>query len=150
MNEINWSNIRAEYEAGASQRSLATKYGVSQARISQIAKRDGWIIAPLIIPQQLISSDNIPDQGIADLANYLNGTPGNAKMLLNEHKLFADAYTQYRKAKMLEPAGDDFSAFDMREFLAGCTDEELEIVRPIIAAVQARRADKITPIKKVG
>lgn len=147
---INWTNIRAEYEQGASQRSLSTKYGVSQARISQIAKRDGWIIAPLIIPTQLITPDNIPDQGIADLANYLNGTPSNAKMLLNEHKLFADAYSQYMKAKTLAPAGEDFSAFDMREFLAGCTDEELEIVRPIIAAVQARRSEKITPLKKIS
>lgn len=147
-----WHNIRTEYETGASQRSLAKKYGIAQPTISERAKKEQWQRSPIIpLSEPITYSETdeftIVQKAINHLATFLQN---DQVMDLKDHKLFADALSQYMKIKLLTPAGEDFSAFDMREFLAGCTDEELEIVRPIIAAVQARRSEKITPIKKVG
>lgn len=152
MSDINWSKIRTEYEHGASQRSLAKKHGVAQPTISERAKKEQWQHSPIIpLSEPIIYSETdefaIVQKAINHLATFLENTD---QMDLKDHKLFADALSQYMKIKLLAPAGEDFSAFDMREFLAGCTDEELEIVRPIIAAVQARRSEKITPIKKIS
>lgn len=37
-----WVEIRAKYEAGASERSLAKKYGVSRSAIQKHIKAEGW------------------------------------------------------------------------------------------------------------
>ncbi len=39
---VNWHKIRAEYIGGASQRSLAEKYGVSPTTIAKHCRREGW------------------------------------------------------------------------------------------------------------
>lgn len=38
----NWDKIRAEYEAGASQNSLAARYGISRPAIAKRIAREGW------------------------------------------------------------------------------------------------------------
>ncbi len=38
-----WEMIQTEYETGATQVELARKHGVSQAAISQRARREGWM-----------------------------------------------------------------------------------------------------------
>jgi hypothetical protein len=144
-----WQAIRAEYEQGASQRSLATKYGISQAAISKRCLKEGWVIASVVMPTESVVSDNTVDQALADLAVHLTDHPERAKLQLTQHKLFADAFSSYMKAKTLAPVEEDISTYDMRDFLAHCTDEELAIVRPIIATVQARR-EKIIPLHKTG
>lgn len=151
-----WAMIRAEYEQGTPQRRLAAKFGISQAAISQRAKREEWVINKLIIP---ITDDNPPAESdnpfltlvykaIRDLAKHLE-----FHLDLREHKLLADALSQYTKVKLAFPDEDQAAPFDLRDFLAGCTDEELEQLRPILLNVQARieaEQEKIRPIKKVG
>lgn len=39
---IRWHQIKAEYIAGASQRSLAEKYGVSRTIVSRHSRLEGW------------------------------------------------------------------------------------------------------------
>lgn len=150
MNEVNWSTIKEAYEAGASQTSLARLHGISQQAISKRALKEGWVVGPVVMPPEMVVSDNLVDQALADLANYLTGDPAQAKLALKDHKLFSDAFSAYMKAKLLTPAEQGYST-DMRDFLADCTDEELSIIRPVIAAVQARNAtQKITPFRKQG
>ncbi len=141
-----WQQIRSEYEAGASQRSLAAKYGISQSAISQYAKSHGWLITQLITPH----SDNLVDQALADLALHLTGDPAKAKLQLNQHKLFADSFSQYMKAKLLSsqdpelPNSIDWSIF---------TQDELDIIQPIWAQAEERQRglqENITTIRRVG
>lgn len=40
--DIDWDTIRAEYEAGASQASLAKRHGVSRGAIQKHIAADGW------------------------------------------------------------------------------------------------------------
>ncbi len=160
---VDWTAIRTHYEQGISQRSLATKYDVSQSSISRKAEKEQWRIMPRITP----SSDSITDapveltdlspveiveKALARLATFLTD---DGLLTLNQHKLFADSLSQYIKLKLLMPGGDEqnASSYDMREFLAGCTDQELAIVRPVIAAVAARKQEaeeKIKPIRRIG
>lgn len=147
-----WQSIRTEYEAGASLRSLAAKYTVPKSTIESRAKTGNWSRSDILRTSPLPLSDLSETSDMATIekairliTRRLDEEPDNKDI-----KMLMDSLSQAYKIRMLVPAGEDFSAFDMREFLAGCTDEELEIVRPVIAAVQARRAEKITPIKKVG
>jgi hypothetical protein len=113
---IDWQAIQAEYEQGISQRSLAAKYNLSQPAISQYAKSHGWLITRLITPQ----GDNLVDQALADLAHHLGGHPEKAKLELKEHKLFADAFSQYMKVKVLFPQEEESSGIylDLRKLPA--------------------------------
>src|SRR5260221_869840 len=97
MMSADWQAIRAEYEQGISQRTLAAKYDLSQPAISQYAKAHGWLITRLITPQ----GDNLVDAALADLALHLTKDRKKAQLDLKEHKLFADAFSQYMKMKQL-------------------------------------------------
>ncbi len=57
---IDWPAIRAKFETGISQRTLAREFGVSQAAISKQAAKNHWVISPLfkVITDNL--TDNIP------------------------------------------------------------------------------------------
>ncbi len=147
-----WPSIRFEYEQGFSLRSLAAKYQVPKSTIESRAKTGNWTksdilrTSPLPLSELSETSDLATiEKAIRLITRRLEEEPDNKDI-----KMLMDSLSQAYKIKMFLPAEDDLGAFDMREFLAGCTDEELEIVRPIIAAVQARRSEKITPIKKVG
>ena len=43
LSESDWATIRAEYEGGASMRSLAEKYGVSHGAVTKKKDKEGWI-----------------------------------------------------------------------------------------------------------
>lgn len=43
LSQSDWASIRAEYEAGASMRSLAEKYGVSDVAVKKKKDKEGWI-----------------------------------------------------------------------------------------------------------
>src|SRR6266566_3615661 len=55
---IDWAAIKTEHEQGISQRSLAAKYGISQASISKRAIKEQWVVQPVInaeVPLQLVT-----------------------------------------------------------------------------------------------
>jgi hypothetical protein len=153
---VDWTAIRSGFEQGASQRSLAREFGVTQPTISERAKKEGWqhTTNPLpIIPLSEPISDRETHDLLSVVSTLLQKVALHAQSNLEpkDIKLLADALSQFHKIKITTPQQDqDFSAFDMREFLAECTDEELAIVKPIIAAVQARREEKITPLRRTG
>ncbi len=147
-----WPAIRTEYEQGFSLRSLAAKYQVPKSTIESRAKTGNWTksdilrTTPLPLSELSETSDMATiEKAIRLITRRLEKEPDNKDI-----KMLMDSLSQAYKIKMFLPAGDDLGADSLREFLAGCTDEQLEIVRPIIADVQARRADKITPLKKIS
>ncbi len=151
QSNVDWPSIRAEFEQGLSQRSLALKYGVSQAAISKRANKERWVITPVIMPQPEVISDNqelepeIASLLQAALQGLAQLTP--QEFTLKEQKLFADALSQYNKIKLtLPPEEQDLSQYDLRLLLADATPEELSIVQPVFATIDARRK----PLKRTG
>ena len=165
MSTVDWPSIRQEYVQGASKLALSMKHGISRQAIIKQARKGKWI-APLVtapeykvtppvtnaLPINLteLTDLQIVEKAIADLYRHLEA----GHLELNQHKLFADALSQYRKIKLLIPPEDqEHSAYDLRQFLDLCTDEELAIVMPITKAVAARKAeqdDKVKPIRRLG
>lgn len=156
-----WPTIRADYEQGISQNSLAIKHHISQQAISKRVRKEGWITRLVVPPttsyniQQPADEQSelaIVEKALRHLATFLDG---DGLETLHSHKLFADALSQYIKLKMILPSeqGQQETPYDMREFLSSCTDEELSIVRSILAAVADRKQleeEKIRPIRKIG
>lgn len=60
-----WEDIQREYEAGASQRSLSTKYGVARATIQAHAKRGNWA-QQLMNKEMSIQPTQQPQEGPSD------------------------------------------------------------------------------------
>ena len=156
-----WPTIRAEYEAGASQRSLAKKFGIAQPTISERAKKEQWKHAPIIpLSEPITYSETdefaIVQKAINHLATFLQNED---QMDLKDHKLFADALSQYMKIKLLAPAGDqeENAHHDMRRIVASATPEESIIIQPalpILHAISQRLQEQdtgnITPIRKLS
>lgn len=167
MPDIDWAAIRRDYEQGRSLRSLEKQYPVTRPAIAKHAKKEGWQAPdmPIVsIPYHEVSTLETfsePDvdpllglvnDAITDLARHLDN-----HLELKEHKLLADALSQYVKIKLSLPGKADqtsqVAAFDIRDLLASATDDELELLRPVIKNVQARideQQEKIRPIKKIG
>lgn len=164
---IDWTAIRQQYEQGMSKNTLAKEHGVSRQAIQQRAAKEHWITPLLasptafLAPMQVQTTDelselSIVEKALKDLAQHLEHAP----LDLKSHKLFADALSQYIKLRLLLPqqqsedGQESYGLYDLREFLASCTDEELAIVRPVIAAVQIRKQEqedgKIKPMRKIG
>src|SRR6266487_1348072 len=149
QNNVDWPAIRAKFEQGLSQRSLALKYCVSQSAISQKAKKEGWVITPLIIPASDLITDKSDNDLLAIVQLLLKKTAEHAEGDLEpkDIKLLADALSQFHKIKLtLPPEEQDLSQYDLRLLLADATPEELAIVQPIFATIDARRK----PLKKTG
>ncbi len=75
IQRYDWVTIRAEYEVGASMRSLARKHGCSQPAISKRAKKDLWtqdcepavkrLVTEMVITGgEVISPDNKKNEAI--------------------------------------------------------------------------------------
>jgi len=105
-----WQAIRAEYEQGASQASLARCYGISQQAISKRAKREEWMhgkavvsplqpTTPMLVPT---SVESIANLGIAGLGRHLA-----TELPLRDHMLLSQSLTQYVKAKQLAPQEEE-------------------------------------------
>src|SRR6266566_8969108 len=77
--DIDWAAIKTEHEQGISQRSLAAKYGISQASISKRAIKEQWVVQPVINAEVAPAAGDDPhaiaDQALADLCHHLNGKP---------------------------------------------------------------------------
>jgi len=149
-----WQSIQRELEQGlGTQSSLAVKYGITQQAISKRAIKEGWVVSPqVVVVSPTTDEPTLVDQALADLAIHLTGDPKEAKLQLNQHKLFADSFSQYMKAKVLSeqeqeqelPKGIDWSMF---------TEDELAIIQPIFAQAEERQRgqqENITAIRRVG
>lgn len=160
-----WPTIRAQYEQGISQRSLAVKYGISQAAISKHAKKETWVVSEVIIPQSAITDDNsepvetseqttveIVEKALRSLAQHLS----EDNMDLKSHKLFADALSQYVKLKLLvAPADERPTASGLpAELLPYATLDELAALDSIVKAIEERKLQQeqeaagIRPLKR--
>jgi hypothetical protein len=165
VSTVDWPSIRAEYESGASKQALSIKHGITRQAIIKQARKGKWITPLVTAPEHMVTppvtnalpinleklSDlEIVEKAIADLYRHLEA----GHLELNQHKLFADALSQYRKIKLLiPPEQENYAAYDMREFLAACTPEELAVVIPITKAVATRKTEqdnKITPLRRQG
>ena len=149
QSNVDWPSIRAEFEQGLSQRSLAPKYGISQSAISQKAKKESWIITPLIIPASDLITDKSDNDLLAIVQLLLKKTAEHAEGNLEpkDIKLLADALSQFHKIKLtLPPEEQDLSQYDLRLLLADATPDELAVVQPVFATIDARRK----PLKRTG
>jgi hypothetical protein len=162
-NNTDWPSIRQEYEHGASKQALSIKHGITRQAIIKQARKGKWI-APLVTsPEYKVTSHvtnalpinmvelsdlEIVEKAIADLYRHLEA----GHLELNQHKLFADALSQYRKIKLLIPPEDqEHSADSLRALLDKATNEELTTMLAIIKAIKDREAEgNITPIRKNG
>lgn len=155
---VDWTAIRTQYEQGLSQRSLALKYDVSQSAISQKAKKENWLIKPLIVPSSQLIADNslveltdlsTVEKAIRLISERLNEEPDNKNI-----KMLMDSLSQAYKIKLLVPPEEQEQSNDsLKAFLAKCTNEELAVVVPITKAVAKREAEageKIKPIRKIS
>ena len=149
QSNVDWPSIRAEFEQGLSQRTLAPKYGISQSAISQKAKKESWIITPLIIPASDLITDKSDNDLLAIVQLLLKKTAEHAEGNLEpkDIKLLADALSQFHKIKLtLPPEEQDLSQYDLRLLLADATPDELAVVQPVFATIDARRK----PLKRTG
>ncbi len=169
QNEI-WSKIKSEYEHGASKNALAEKYGVSRQAIIKRSQKERWI-AP-VHPEMGISEDllNMPVSAFLEEATEqeVKGIVEVALMMLvriAEHmkteeleikdlKLLADTLATCNKVLTTREVEQDQQHYDLRLILAKATTEELEIIRPVIAAITDRDKEQqpgnITPFRKQG
>ena len=106
LSRAQWEDIREQYEAGASQASLAKEHTVSQQAISKRAKREHWVHGQAVVtPLQPTTPfpppgdvESIANLGIAGLGRHLA-----TELPLREHMLLSQSLTQYVKAKTLAP-----------------------------------------------
>lgn len=143
---IDWPTIRAKYETGISQRTLAREYGISQAAISKRAAREQWLISPhinqVINDNVLDANDNpepvvIADEALTDLSHHLKGRPDQAKLQLTQHKLFADSFSQYIKIKQMLPSDKPTASGIAAELLPYLDNDQLSE----LASLNARQEE---------
>lgn len=147
MSGVDWVAIRAEYEDGISQHSLAAKYGITQQAISKRARKEQWIVHIHMTPVHQVvtrvTDDNQQQPG--DLSTVDNAIDLISRRLAEEPenkdiKMLMDSLSQAYKIKYMLPAEQgDTSAYDMRELLSFCTEEERAIIKPIFAAATERK-----------
>ncbi len=103
-----WETIREEYEQGASQASLAKRYGVSRKAVQNHIIKEGWIVAggvtpatmrPMLLP---IPTDatTIARIGLSQLARHLQA---DSLLEIKDHKSLSDALAQYVKVLVTAP-----------------------------------------------
>lgn len=155
-----WQAIRAEFEQGISQRSLALKYGTTQASISRHATKEHWCITPRIIPVSVIqetaeelSERDLVQKALNQLAVYLDG---EGLIGLNQHKLFADALSQYIKLKMLFPSDQPTASGIAADLLPFLEMHELtriselqEQIDALLEIASARKLEQTQNIKSI-
>jgi len=161
-----WERVKAGYEQGVlSLRSLAAASGHKRSTIQSRAKAEKWekpdgfrppptLLAELSEVAEKVAelaedSDDLTvvTLALSDLAQHLTGDPAQAKLQLNQHKLFADSLSQYIKVKYTlpasgtAPAGIDWDLF---------TPDELSVLRPIFERAEARKQkpENVTVFRK--
>src|SRR5947209_7447071 len=118
-----WSAIRQEYESGASKVALSTKHGITRQAIIKKSRKENWITPLVTAPEHLVTppvTNALPvdltelsdlekiEKALADLYRHL----ARGSLELTQHKLFADALSQYMKLKLLIPQEQENSPYD--------------------------------------
>jgi predicted transcriptional regulator len=159
MTDIEWAEIRFQYEAGISQRTLATKYGVSQATISRRAGKENWCITERITPVSLIRSDAQDKKTdvliVAD--TLLDKVAEQAETVDDPRdiKNLADTLSQIHKIKLTSHSSDKPTASGIpAELLPYATLDELAQLDSIVKAIEERKlqaeqeAAGVRPLRK--
>lgn len=117
---VNWHKIRAEYIGGASQRSLAEKYGVSRTRIERRCMDEKWSeerkAAKAKIQENVIQKT--ADMA-ADNATIAAGIKRKGLLLLD--KLFDD-FVQYTATEYRETTPNTATVKRLRDLTAAYKD----------------------------
>ncbi len=120
MSEVNWQQIRADYEAGGTTlRQLATKYGISKSVIGERKFSEQWDntkertadsgqrTADRIPPPPKLLQLPVPDDavsiariGLHQLAQHLQS---DTILEVRDHKSLSDALAQYVKVLQTAP-----------------------------------------------
>lgn len=105
MSTIDWPTIRAKYESGISQNSLAREYGISQQAISKRALKEGWVVQFVVPPTTSDNSQQPPDDVLSIIHTLLQKAAQHAQNELDikDIKLLADALSQFHKIKLTSP-----------------------------------------------
>lgn len=164
MGAPDWTQMRREYEEqGLSFQLLASRYGVPKTNIIRRAHAEGWqkwtvdrskvVHAPDLPPRQ---NDADTTTLARDMVVQLAEIAQKETLDLRDHKLFADALSQYNKIIVTAPpAGQDDLPGNVDWSIF--TPDELAIIQPIFAQAEARRAAEleqqnitplITPLRK--
>ncbi len=160
MSTVDWQYIRAEWELGISERTLATKYSVPKTTLHDRAKAEKWI--------RMLPTGFRPDPPTTKAVVDTPMSTVNTARLLHEviHrlaqndiidermvKLLADALSQVHKIQMTAVIDPETSPYDLRDLLSYCTEEERAIIKPIFTAATARKQEeqeKLKPMRKIG
>lgn len=153
--------IRAEYEnSPLSIRSLAAKYGISKSTLAARAQSEHWHRSPISSfldgqnragVQDTVQAEN---EQVDALAIALQGLAGLAvivkqSMDLREHKLLADALSQYFKVILAAPPQEQSRRGYLDPELIACMPEsDQNEMQRILVAAEARLNEKITPLRK--
>jgi hypothetical protein len=115
MSDVDWPAIRAEYENGASLRSLASKHGVSKSTIGERKFKEQWAehrtdtgrtsdiqkivsIHPSAMPPDAVT---IASNLLADLANLAQGEW--SRLTYSEHVKASRSLSEYVKVLVTAP-----------------------------------------------
>jgi hypothetical protein len=160
-----WAQVRKDYEAGMSQRSLSLKYGIAQPVISRRARAEHWIVT--IRPETLLTAANadlsesdeditakLVNLAVSDLAKHMNGQGNQAKLNLKEIKLLMDSLSQAHKILLTLPGGKVVEPGVPAELLKYLTMEQLKELAEIEAEMEAMfekaKAAKLAEEKEYG
>ncbi len=160
-----WTKIKTEYEHGASKNALAEKYGVSRQAIIKHAKAEKWLAPvhpemdiPLSISDVLEVITEEEARGVIAVAlmmlKRIAEHVEKQDLEIKDLKLLADALSSCNKVLTVREIEQTQVQYDLRILLAKATNEEVEIMRPVIAAIAARDKEQepgnITPFRKQG
>ena len=133
---VNWHKIRAEYIGGASQRSLAEKYGVSRSVVERKCRLEKWSeereAAKAKVSEKVVQKTA---EMAADNATIAAGIKRKGLMILD--KLFDD-FAQYPATEYRESTENVSMVKRLRDLTAAYKDLTGDIVQP--------EADKNAPV----
>jgi hypothetical protein len=150
-----WEDIKKDYENGLSLRTLDTKYGVSKSSIQRHAEAENWqrgtspTTVPFAVPDVPAENETHVAQVARSMVHQL-ATIAQSTLDLKEHKLFADALSQYNKVLITSPEQPASTGIDYSIF----TQEELDVIMPLFARAEQRVRDQagsnnVEPVRKV-
>ena len=150
----NWTSIREDYEHGLSLRVLAAKYTISKSMIHKKATQEQWTVEPQKSGQsggqwtRLSASDQPLSSEIATIAKTMVKQLGQLSKVpltdLRDHKMFADALSQYGKILVTDIAGQQHqetqgSPIIDPSVLPYLTNEELNSIEKFVAQAEQRK-----------
>lgn len=106
-NPIDWPAIRAKYEQGIKQASLAREYGITQQAISKRALKESWVVHFVVPPTTDYNTPQPPEHDPQDILSII-GTllqkvavhAQATELEPKDIKLLADAISQFHKVKL--------------------------------------------------